>query len=643
MNLPRAFAAAVFGALAGAAFLVIAYGVNAGFTFRMDRDLPSQARGFYPVERDASGNFAWTRESAELQLPDIDRRVPWTCSIRFRGGRPDPGTLPDVRFVVEGAVVRTVRATNDIEFVEFTVPTAALRRSLTLGISVSNTFLPGSGDPRHLGVIVHEFGCRPAERAGVLPPRRALAGASLSAALFGAAFGLMGVTPGSAIGGAVLAAMGQAWPMSIGMAPYSPYCTAVAWLALATALVLVAAVWVTEKARIPRLRNTAKFVAGFSAVAFYLKLLVLVHPAKHIGDAMFHAHRLQSVLGGQYDFTSITSDLFQFPYAIALYVFAAPFTALTSDLVTLLRIIVVAADAVAGLALYYMVVRAWGDRLAGAGAVVLYHVVPLSFAAEATANLTNAFGQSVAMLAMACVTSPVLRPGAWRALVLATIAITVAMLSHTSTFATLFGSVLITTLLYRWRGGAVLRPAASAVGLSLLLATLVAVIGYYGHFGQVYREQASRLMESASVSQAATAAGSGAPAAPPPASAAQPHARTAADRAARVRWDLSVGFGWPIMLLAIAGAWRLWTGRVRDRLALALGGWTLACAMFLLLGIATPVEMRHYLAFYPAAAILGAVAAAWCWRRNRVPRALAVALLVWAVALGLVEWLHWIR
>ena len=85
---------------------------------------------------------------------------------------------------------------------------------------------------------------------------------------------------------------------------------------------------------------------------------------------------------GSYYFTSIAPGNYQFPYAPGLYVFAIPFAGLVrrgvADM-TLLRTIVCAADALAGLLLYTMAVRMRGDRLAGALAVALYHLIPLGF------------------------------------------------------------------------------------------------------------------------------------------------------------------------------------------------------------------------------------------------------------------------
>ena len=141
----------------------------------------------------------------------------------------------------------------------------------------------------------------------------------------------------------------------------------------------------------------------FTAAAFLLELLVLLHPDMPIGDALFHAHRFQDVLAGRYYFTSVAPGNYQFPYAPGLLVFAIPFAGLVrrgvADM-TLLRTIVCSADALAGLLLYAMAVRVRGDWLAGALAVALYHLIPLGFGVVVVGNLTNAFAQSISVAAL---------------------------------------------------------------------------------------------------------------------------------------------------------------------------------------------------------------------------------------------------
>ena len=128
----------------------------------------------------------------------------------------------------------------------------------------------------------------------------------------------------------------------------------------------------------------------------YLLLLAVLHPSKALVDALFHAHRLEWVRAGNYFFTQPMPDGVAFPYAIALYVVASPWMALTRDHVALLRIVVCTAHVLTGLLLYAAVLHRWNDRLAGALAVVLWSLIPQWFVVVGNANLTAAFAQSIA-------------------------------------------------------------------------------------------------------------------------------------------------------------------------------------------------------------------------------------------------------
>ena len=92
----RAAAAAILGALAGAAFAALFYAWHPAFTIEFDRDYPRNVSGIYGPERDeASGTtFAWTSQDAVVRLPGLDRRVPWTLTLRVRGGQADAWFAP---------------------------------------------------------------------------------------------------------------------------------------------------------------------------------------------------------------------------------------------------------------------------------------------------------------------------------------------------------------------------------------------------------------------------------------------------------------------------------------------------------------------------------------------------------------------
>jgi hypothetical protein len=81
----------------------------------------------------------------------------------------------------------------------------------------------------------------------------------------------------------------------------------------------------------------------------------------------------------------------------------------------------------------------------------------------------------------------------------------------------------------------------------------------------------------------------------------------------------------------------------RERLTLVMGGWLLACILFLVVGVLTPVDMRHYLAAVPALALAAGFGAAWAWTggsgSHHLPwRVTAAVLLAAAVSTGFHSW-----
>ncbi|MBI2833689.1 MAG: hypothetical protein HYX76_04615 [Acidobacteria bacterium] len=560
----------------------------------------------------------------------LDRRAIWLFSVRVRGARRDPAALPEVTIAVDGVTQAARRTTNAFETIEVRLPTFSRgRRGAEITLSVSPTFVPGPQDPRELGVMISRLAMHP-ESGIVLPPPSTVGNAMVAAGLFGIALGLLAMTAGSALAGAGLIALAQAVPISQGFAPYSGYAAsaplAAAWMVPA----LVIGIALVEVLRRERLRQTARFAAALAASALYLRLLVLLHPDMYLGDAMFHAHRYEYVLAGRYFFTSITPGSYEFPYAIALYVFALPFSALAHGVdqhVALLRIVVAAVDAVAALLVYPMVVRAWGDRLAAAIAVALYLLAPLDFRVQTVGNLTNAFGQSLALAGVALITTGWI--GAQPALNLVWLAVVLAaaFLSHTSTVAMLFPLILCIGALYWWRGGPVIRQSGVPIMAAAVAALGLAVVLYYGRFTALYGRELARIGAEAAA----------------PGIASGPTGQTVAGRAILVPRLAVEAFGWPLLMLAGLGVVRLWHVRRRDRLTLVLMAWAMTCGVFLALGILTPIDMRYYLAALPALAIAGAGAASWLWQAAGWARAAAVALLGWLTYVGAAEWIGSIR
>jgi len=289
------------------------------------------------------------------------------------------------------------------------------------------------------------------------------------------------------------------------------------------------------------------------------------------------------------------------------------------------------ADAAAGLLLYAVVARNWGNRLAAAMSVAIYHLIPLNFGVLVTGNLSNSFAQSASVAAFAIMAWPFDgaqgRPARapWRAAAALTAALLVAFLSHTGTFATLFAGAVFIAGLFALRGTPDVKRAGTAVALATVAATAIAVGVYYAHFMPTYRAEFTRIGHETAT--AALDAGG----------------RTIGDRLRLVPYSLGIYVGAAVLLFAFVGAVELAIRRTGDRLTLALGGWMLACLGFLALGVLTPVDMRYYLAALPALAIAAGCGATWAWsegwaEHRTLWRVTAAVFLAAVISTGFHAW-----
>jgi hypothetical protein len=451
----------------------------------------------------------------------------------------------------------------------------------------------------------------------------ALAGGTLALLILGLSLAAAGVPPAWLLGCTTAIAAGQTWVLTRGLAAHTVYPQHMVEGAFWTALGTVSVLWLLKRIRRIPLSNAALGVVAVSTAACYLKLLVLLHPAMPIGDGVFHAHRFESVLGGHFYFTSLAPGDYAFPYPILLYLFAAPFslfTHTTLDRVALLRIIVTVADAAAGASLYWMVVRSTGNRMAAVTSVIWYHLVPMTSWIMRWGNLTNAFGQPLFVASLVAVVAVPVERARWRTVVLLAVLVGAALLTHPSTCAILIVVLGVTTILYRWLGGQGLRSAAYGVGIATLTAAIVAFVLYYAWFPGVYVREFSRIAAASTTRPAAPGSSMG-------------------SRLARVPDQAGSYFGWPVLVAAGIGVWRLRKEAEAPRLALLLLAWAGSCVLFLGVGILTPVEMRYHFAAFPAVALIAAFGWSWAWRSRLPFRICAMLVLCAAVWVGFSGWM----
>ena len=619
-----ALSAGVLGGLSSIVLLAVFYLLSSPLRIDFAVDPPRLLAGVYPAERDhATGlTFAWTSADLALRLPGLDRRVAWVAEWRLRGGRENAADNPAVAFFVDGIPVASHQSTKDFSTVTVIVPARPERpRGVLITAQTSTTFTPGPADPRALGVMLDAITLRPEGFA--LPPPDAFYGAAAAGAAMPAGVALLGVTPGSAIGAAIVLAAGQTAVVSKGFGALTRFPQTAARASIVIAVVLVVFVAAVERARATPFRNTARFALAFSAAALLLKLLVLLHPDMPVGDAVFQAHRFQDVIAGNYYFTSMAPGNYLFPYAPGLYVIARPFARFVrGELgnVALLRVVVLTADAVMAALLYLMVVRSWRDRRAAAVATAVYQLLPLDFLIAAGGTLTSAFAQSTAILSLGIVSAHWLRFENMRAVAALTLALLVPFLSHTSTFAILSVTALVISVVFAWRGGPAMRSPAGAVAAAATVSVVLAVAVYYAHFLDTYRTEFTRI-SSETAAAAADAGG-----------------RSIGQRAGMVPYYVNEYFAVPAVVLAAGGAAYLWRRGARDRLTLAVAGWGAACLLFLVIGILTPVDMRYYLAALPVIALLASAGASSGWAAGGRIRVVTSAVLAWTVWVGVRTW-----
>ena len=554
---------------------------------------------------------------------EIDRRIEWRVTSDIKIWRPPGVPLPTVRIGVDGETVTEQPMKGD-RLLRVTAPKRTNASGITVSIDTSPPFVPGPRDHRKLGVAVASMTLEPAGDAPGFPVRTAVSGAA-AIALIATAVAALGLPPLWVATFAILVAFGEAALLARGVGPYGQYPSHVLVLAAGLGAGMLATVWSVERMRRQTLSPAALGVVAICLAASYLKLLMLLHPNMPIGDGVFHAHRFEYVLAGRFYFTSLTPDNYAFPYPIFLYLVAAPFAWLTADTLerlALLRIISTIADATAATLLYWMIVRATSDKLAGIASVVWYHAMPMTAWIMTWGALTNAFAQTLFVASLALVVALPVERTRRGTVVLLTIVVAAALLTHPSTCAILAAVLAATSALYVWHGGK-LHAAATGVVLAAASAAVIAVVLYYAWFPSVYFSELGRAA-AASI---------------PSASAVSAPARSIGARLASAAWQADIYFGWPAIVVAAIGAWYLARNNPSPRLTLLLLGWGGISLVFLALGILTPIEMRYHFAAFPMLAVAAAFACSWAWRSPVAVRLAISALVVAGVWDGVAQWL----
>jgi hypothetical protein len=624
---------AVAGALAAVLILAVVSAFSSGIDLSFRTDVPEQRllwRGFYPPElAEAGGAFAWAARTAEWRLRGLDRSHAWTADLRVRPAIADSSPLI---VLVDGLSVATVDSATFTN-VTFSIP-ASTHTGAVIGLSAARAVVPGTSDPRELGAAVQSLRLTPS-RQPLLGLSRTLV---VAAGAIGGAFGALSVLLelGTLEAAVLVLFTSTIWATMalIGVAPVASFdADSLRSLAAAGVIAAIALVW---RRRPGWNRFTGRALAIVCALTF-LRLCFIVHPAFGIGDSGFHLHRLQMVLRGEYFFLS-NAPGGAFPYAPAFYAIVGLLTPLTRGWITLMRVVAVAADAGAGLLLYSAIVRNWQRAGVGVIAVLLYLLIPAGFQIHAVAYLTNGFAQTMAVSGLALLTLAANGSKRRVALGAAFIALTVALLSHTGTFLLLWVLLVLLPLMLWLTGDVAARRLAPAAAVVAICAIVSSGLLYYGHFTTQYAAMLSARPAAARPSTPGEI----------PVQRAEAHQTKwvrgwtpLRNRLAAVPGYTSRYLGFVLLAAAASGLTSIMRSGSRDPLSILLAAWCATCVFFFVLGQLTPIDIRYYLAIFPALGILAALAIDIGMRRGGPARFVSVAAVAWWIATGIAYWFAW--
>jgi hypothetical protein len=143
--------------------------------------------GFY----DAEGSYRWSRARGEIAFPDPGARNPVRLELVLSGFRP-PGSEPPRVAIEAGGRSLTLTPSRRVETYSLETATAGLWSSSSRIQIRSDTFVPGGGDERALGVRVHR--ARLILDGPALPPLRQIVASGAAAALLALYLGAPGAT-----------------------------------------------------------------------------------------------------------------------------------------------------------------------------------------------------------------------------------------------------------------------------------------------------------------------------------------------------------------------------------------------------------------------------------------------------------------
>jgi Tfp pilus assembly protein PilF len=109
---------------------------------------------FWGSESVDSLTYRWSKETSYIKFPKIEASSPLTLSLCIAGSRPLGVRPPRAYIKVNGHTLAEFITSKEMEIYEFAVDRWMLKQGDLVVEIKSDTFVPGGGDLRELGVIV---------------------------------------------------------------------------------------------------------------------------------------------------------------------------------------------------------------------------------------------------------------------------------------------------------------------------------------------------------------------------------------------------------------------------------------------------------------------------------------------------------
>jgi hypothetical protein len=645
---------------------------------------------------DSGPTYRWSTGDASIILQDIAQQD-FDVDIQFNGWRPPRQPPPSLTISSGGRVLLKAAPPPQIIDYTFRVPSGLVTDgTLALHLTV-NTFSP-LNDPRHLGIWTQNLRVSPAPSGNlfIVPPAGPFVGVLAAAALLGLSLILLGWGAGVVFVGPGLVGALAIWLVATDRLWLTTGQWYLLWLqALFAGLVFIFLVgWLGGLGlRLGGVKWSAierRVLLTVMLAAFVVRFGGQLHPEIRVEDLQYHVHRLQLVESGQMLFTTFAvqaGSRYSF-YLPTAYVFITPLKWLVGEEALAVMLFTIGISTLGALLIFYIARRVRAGSGAGLLAGTLYLIMPISIIIFSWGITTNIFAEFFTLLVLAFLVGAYssLRPNRlvfW----LFTAALFVGLLGHSAAVQLLAVAFAATLLLLGLRNvqgslqgefgmrnearAAVIPhsefhiPHSKQIGWLLgafAIAALAAFVVYYRNWvGDIVG-----MVNDMRLHNVAQATG------------AELHVKISGDvddatlglvptyATTRAQWILGglIGFWheaqayyrvWPIGGAALGwllipmrnGEFRMRNrdesgnirqSPIRNRLALALLGWTLSAVLFALVGLALNLYVRYMLFALPVVALCVGLLLSAIWKRGRAGTLVSALLVVFFAVEALALW-----